>query len=455
MTMDRPSPSLIPLPTPTLDQTLGLRDLTMLVIGGVIGSGIFLVPGAIQREVGGSVALALLVWIAGGLLSLVGALTYGELAAMKPEAGGLYVYIRDCFGRLAAFLYGWTLFLVIATGGIATLAVAFRAYLGSVVPLAPFAAKLASVAMIGVITVVNIYGTRESSDLQNWTTYTKIVLILGMSAVLLWLGHGFQGSEHVLWPERLNGSLMSKFGLAMIAALWSYEGWQFASFSAGEAAHPQRDFPRAFFYGTLSLTVIYVMAALSYVAALGPAAAARSDTIAATALSITLGPAAGKFVAFLVMIATFSAANSIQLTAPRVYYAMAGDGLFFPSIAKVHPRFRTPAFAILTAGVWAAILACLGSFQQLFTYVIFTGWIFYGLAGASIFVYRRRMPGVNLPYRVPGYPWTPAIFVLATAALVVNAIFSRPTGALAGLGVVLAGVPAYFIWRVRGSKQES
>jgi basic amino acid/polyamine antiporter, APA family len=425
----------------------------MLVIGGVIGSGIYLVPGAIQRQVGGSVGLAMLVWVAGGLLSLVGALTYGELAAMKPEAGGLYVYIRDCFGRLPAFLYGWTLFLVVATGGIATLAVAFSAYLGNIVPLTPFATKLAAVVMIGVITIVNIYGTRESSDLQNWTTYIKIALILGMSALLLWLGHGFHGSGNILWPGRISGSLISDFGLAMIAALWSYEGWQFASFSAGEAAHPQRDFPRAFFYGTLSLTVIYVMAALSYVAALGPAAAARSDTIAATAMAVILGPTAAKFVAILVMISTFSAANSIQLTAPRVYYAMAGDGLFFRKMAEVHPRFRTPAFAILAAGAWATILACLGSFQQLFTYVIFTGWIFYGLAGASIFVYRRRMPGANLPYRVPGYPWTPAIFVLATAALVVNAIFSRPTGALAGLGVVLAGVPAYLIWRTRGSKK--
>ena len=451
--MRLPPASSVPSSTSTLARTLGLRDLTMLVIGGVIGSGIFLVPGAIQRQVGGSVGLAILVWAAGGLLSLVGALTYGELAAMKPEAGGLYVYIRDCFGRLPAFLYGWTLFLVVATGGIATLAVAFSAYLGNIVPLTPFTEKLAAVAMIGVITVVNIYGTRESSDLQNWTTYIKVALILGMSAVLLWLGHGFHGSGNILWSERISGSLISNFGLAMIAALWSYEGWQFASFSAGEAAHPQRDFPRAFFYGTLSLTIIYVIAAISYVAALGPTEAGRSDTIAATAMAVILGPTAAKFVAFLVMISTFSAANSIQLTAPRVYYAMAGDGLFFRKIAEVHPRFRTPAFAILTAGIWAAILACVGSFQQLFTYVIFTGWIFYGLAGASIFVYRRRMPGAALPYRVPGYPWTPAIFVLATAALVVNTIFSRPTGAVAGLCVVFAGVPAYLIWRRRGSKK--
>jgi len=444
-----------PQNSPTLVRTLGLRDLTMLVIGGVIGSGIFLVPGAIQRRVGNSVALAILVWVAGGFLSLVGALTYGELAAMKPEAGGLYVYIRDCFGRLPAFLYGWTLFLVIASGGIAALAVAFSAYLGQIIPLTPLMMNVTSVAAIAVITIVNIYGTRESSDLQNWTTYAKIIGILAMSGVLLWLGHGFHGSGALLWPARVNGSMISNFGLAMIAALWSYEGWQFASFSAGEAAHPQRDFPRAFFYGTLSLTIIYVSAALSYVAALGPEAAGHSDTIAAAAMAVILGPMAAKFVALLIMISTFSSANSIQLTSPRVYYAMAGDGLFFRRMAEVHPRFRTPAFAIFTSGVWAAILACLGSFEQLFTYVIFTGWIFYGLAGASIFFYRSRMPGSELPYRVPGYPWTPAIFVLASAALVANAISSRPAGAIEGLGIVLAGLPAYLLWRTPRTKASS
>ena len=444
-----------PQNSPTLVRTLGLRDLTMLVIGGVIGSGIFLVPGAIQRRVGNSVGLAILVWVAGGFLSLVGALTYGELAAMKPQAGGLYVYIRDCFGRLPAFLYGWTLFLVIASGGIAALAVAFSAYLGQIIPLTPLMMNVTSVAIIAVITIVNIYGTRESSDLQNWTTYAKIIGILAMSGVLLWLGHGFHGSGALLWPARVNGSTISNFGLAMIAALWSYEGWQFASFSAGEAAHPQRDFPRAFFYGTLSLTIIYVTAALSYVAALGPEAAGHSDTIAAAAMAVILGPMAAKFVALLIMISTFSSANSIQLTSPRVYYAMAGDGLFFRRMAEVHPRFRTPAFAIFTSGVWAAILACLGSFEQLFTYVIFTGWIFYGLAGASIFFYRSRMPGSELPYRVPGYPWTPAIFVLASAALVANAISSRPAGAIEGLAIVLAGLPAYLLWPTRRTKASS
>lgn len=439
----------------TLIRTLRLRDLTLLVIGSVIGSGIFLVPGAIERRVGGSVGLALLVWVAAGLLSLTGALTYGELSAMKPDSGGLYVFIRDCFGRLPAFLYGWTLFLVIATGSIAAVAVAFSAYLGQIIPLNPVEAKVIGVVMIGVVTAVNVYGTRQSSDLQNWTTLIKVAAVLGISAVLLALGRGFNGSEEKLWPARMSTSVFGGFGLAMIGALWAYEGWQFISYSAGEAVNPQRDFPRAFLFGNASLIAIYVIAAFSYVAALGPAAASRTDTIAATAMAAVLGPAAAKLVALAILISTFSATNSVQLTAPRVFYAMAADGLFFRRLAEVHPRFRTPAIAVLTSGIWAAFLSCTGNFEQLFTYVIFTGWIFYGLAGASIFVYRRRWPELKRPYRVPGYPWMPGLFVAAAAGLVINTLVSGPEGAAEGLGIVLLGLPVYFVWRSRAPMKDS
>ena len=432
-----------------LAKTLNLKDLTLLVVGSVIGSGIFLVPGAVQRQVGGSVQLTLLVWIVGGVLSLLGALTYGELAAMKPAAGGLYVYIRDGFGELPAFLYGWTLFLVISTGSIATLAVAFSAYLGQLLPLSPFELKVTSIAMIGLVTAVNIRGTRQGSDLQNWTTFIKLGLILIMSAVLLWFGRGFRGPGANLWSAPAHGALLSGFGLAMVAVLWAYEGWQYIAYSAGEAVHPQHDFPLAFLYGTSSLIAVYVIAALSYIVALGPAAAAQSDTIAATAMHAVFGSTAAKFVALMILISTFGSTNSIQLTAPRVFFAMAQDGLFFRKLAEVHPKFRTPAFAILTAGIWAAFLACLGSFQQLFTYVVFTGWIFYGLAGASIFMYRRRAPEAVRPYRVPGYPVTPAIFVLAASAIVLNTIVSGPQGAAEGLGILALGLPVYFIWRFR------
>ncbi len=374
--------------TATLERTLGLRDLILLIIGTVIGSGIFIVPGAVLRQVGGSVTLAMLVWVTGGILSLLGALTYGELAAMNPKAGGIYIYIRDCFSPLPAFLYGWTLFFVISSGAIATLAVAFSAYLGQVVPLTPLLSKLIAVGMIVIVTAVNVLGTRESANLQNWTTAIKVVAILIMSAVLLWLGRGFSGVDVQFWPAGEGASLASGFGLAMIGVLWAYEGWQYVTFSAGETKNAQRNFPRALLIGSAALIGIYLLANLSYLVALGPIKASQTDSIAAAAVTAVAGPAASKLIALAILVSIFSAANGVVLTAPRVYYAMARDRVFFHRLAEVHPRFHTPAFAVVAGSAWAVVLAATGSFEQLLTYVVFTGWLFYALGAASIFIYR-------------------------------------------------------------------
>ena len=442
-------------PTNELIRTLGLRDIILLTIGSVIGSGIFLVPGAVLRQVDGFILPALLVWLVGGILSLLGALTYGELGAMKPAAGGLYVYIRDCFGRFPAFLFGWTLFFVISSGSIATLAVAFTAYLGEIVPVTPVMAKLIAVFMIAVVAAVNVLGTRKSANLQNWTTAIKVTGILVMSGALLWFGSGFTGSGSAWWPAALESSLASGFGLAMISVLWAYEGWQFVSYSAGEVKNPQRNFPLGMLSGTAALVLIYLFANVGYLAALGPSGVAGSDRLAATAVATVVSPAAAKLVSVMILISIFSAANSIFLTSPRVYYAMAADGLFFRRLAEVHPRFKTPAFAIIAGAVWAAVLAVTGTFQQLLTYVVFIGWIFYALAAASVFVYRRRMPNAVRPYRVPFYPLTPLLFIAAAAAIVVNTIVSQPGLAAIGFGIVLIGAPAYLIWRRKDSVQES
>jgi APA family basic amino acid/polyamine antiporter len=441
--------------TATLERTLGLRDLILLIIGTVIGSGIFIVPGAVLRQVQGDVVLAMLVWLVGGILSLLGALTYGELAARSPKAGGIYIYIRDGFSPLLAFLYGWTLFFVISTGAMATLAVAFSAYLSEIVPLTPVFRKLVAVGMIAIVTVFNVVGTRKSSDLQNWTTAIKVSAILIMSATLLLLGRGFSGNVTTLWTTEIGASLASGFGLAMIGVLWAYEGWQYATFSAGETHNAQRNFPRAFVIGSTVLIGIYLLANVAYIAALGPTKAAQTDSVAATAVTAVIGPSAAKLVALAILISIFSAANGIALTAPRVYYAMARDGLFFHRLAEVHPRFHTPAFAVLAGSVWATALAVTGTFEQLFTYVVFSGWIFYAIGAASIFVYRRRLPRITSPYLVPGYPWTPLLFVLAAAALVINTIATQPIRAAVGLGIVLLGAPAYLIWRSREGLNES
>ncbi|PYX95375.1 MAG: amino acid transporter [Acidobacteria bacterium] len=434
---------------PELIRTLRLRDLVLLIIGAVIGSGIFLVPAGILNQVDHSVITAALVWIFGGILCLLGALTYGELAAMKPEAGGLYVYIRDGFGPLPAFLYGWSMFLAVASGSVSALAVAFSTYLGAVIPLGPWAGKLVAIAVIAVVTAVNVWGTRRSSDLQNWTTLAKTALILGISATLLALGRGYSEIPASLWSAHPSGSLLSSFGLAMITVLWAYEGWQFSTYSAGEALNPRKDFPRALFSGVVFLIGVYLLANVGYLAALGPERAGHAETIAAASISAVVGPGAAKIVALTILISVFSAANSVVLTAPRVFYAMSKDGLFFPALAEVHPRFRTPAIAIIALGIWSAFLACLGRFQELINYAMFVAWIFYGLAAAAIFSYRRRHPELERPYRVPGYPWTPLLFVLAAALLVVNAVFSAGKNALIGLTIVGLGLPAYFLWRRR------
>jgi basic amino acid/polyamine antiporter, APA family len=429
----------------TLTRMLGFRDLTLLVIGCVIGSGIFLVPGLVIQQTGGYVGVALSVWLIAGLLSLLGALTCGELAAMDPKAGGLYVYIRDAFGPLPAFLYGWTLFFVLSNGAIATLAVAFTAYLDQLVPMGTVSAKLASVAMIVAIAAVNIRGTRKSAGMQNWTTGFKIAALLLMAAGLMATGPHL-GQMGRLWPDSFDLAMLSAAGVAMIAVLWAYEGWQNVTFSAGEAVRPQTTFPRAIGVGTAALIVIYMMANIGYVAALGPEGAAASSSIAADATGAMMGPIAAKLVAMAILVSMFSAANGFTLTSTRVYFAMAQDGLFFRRLGEIHPRFGTPAIAVAASGVWTIVLATTGTFEQLLTYVVFVGWIFYALGASSIFFYRRRRADVPRPFKVPGYPLTPVLFLVAAAAIVLNTIATQPERAAVGAAMVLTGIPAYFFW---------
>jgi APA family basic amino acid/polyamine antiporter len=450
------------MPTPmktVLTRTLRERDLLLLFVGSVIGSGIFLTPGLIQRQVGGSVGASLLVWLFGGVLSLLGALTYAELAAANPEAGGLYCYIRDGFGRLPAFLYGWCLFLVISSATIAALAHAFTAYLQEIIPLSGGAALLVTLLMIAVVTTINIWGTRKSSDVQNVTTIIKAGIIVVLGSVLLALG--FAKGTHTreissaIGTSQTGYALFSGIGFAMISVLWAYEGWQFGTYSAGEVVHPQRNFPRTFLFGSLILIGLYLFAVVAYLVALGPALAAKSDAIAATSARAVLGPWAGKLVAATILISTFSSTNSVMLTAPRVFFAMANDKLFFRKLAEVDQRFGTPAMAVLALGLWSCVLASAAGFAKLTSGAIFIGWIFYGLGAASIFPIRRANGEKPLPYRVPGYPLTPLLFVLAAVAIVGNAIYAAVkdphqfTYLLVAIALMLLGLPGYFFWSRR------
>jgi APA family basic amino acid/polyamine antiporter len=431
-----------------LRRSLGFTDLLLITIGTVIGSGIYLVPSIVLRQTGENTTLALVVWSVAGVLSLLGALTYAELGAMKPEAGGLYAYLRDAFGPLTAFLYGWAGFVVIASGSIAALAVAFANYLA---PLLPFAVPgwVISVLVIAVVAFINVRGTRGSATVQNWTTASKFGALLLLSVVLILRGQGASAAPPTTPAIAPNASLAAGIGAAMIGVLWAYEGWQYVTFSAGEARDPQRTFPRAISIATFMLIVLYLSANIGYIRALGPAAAARSPRVAADAIATIIGPIASAVVSALILVSIFSALNGLALTTPRMYYAMARDGVFFQRLAAVHPRFGTPAFAIVTLTTWAALLAASGTFESLLTYAVFTGWIFYALGALAVIILRRSLPNVPRPFRVPGYPVTPLLFVAAAVALVVNTIATQPARAAVGLGFVAVGAPVFMLWRAK------
>lgn len=440
-----------PAPAAALPRLLGTADLAFAAIGIVIGSGIFLVPGLVLAKTGTNPIASLSVWIVGGFLSFFGALTYAELGAMRPEAGGIYAYIRDAFGPLPAFLYGWTAFFVIATGALAGLAVAFSVYLGQLIPMSPVAARLVSVGLLAILATINVRGTRRSVTLQNYSTVIKLVALAGLALVLIALGQ----PRAALTAPGLGPVTPQGFGAAMISVLWAYEGWQYVTCLAGEARDPQRTFPRAITLALASVALLYVLTNIGYLSALGPAAVAQSQRVAADALAARVGPAAASIVSALILVSILSAANASVLSPSRIYFAMARDGVFFASLARVSPRFNTPAFAIVAGCVWAMVGAATGSFDQILTYVVFAAWIFYGLGALSLFVLRRKEPDAPRPFRVPGYPVTPLLFVAASGALVINTIVAQPARAAVGIAVVLSGVPAYYWWRRRTSSISS
>jgi APA family basic amino acid/polyamine antiporter len=304
-----------------------------------------------------------------------------------------------------------------------------------------------AVAMIAVIAVVNVIGTRRSADLQNWTTGIKVGAILLMSLLLIAGGSELRNTSVAL--PAFDASLLMGMGAAMLGVLWAYEGWHFVTFSAGEVIDPQRNFPRGIIIGTAALIGIYLLANVAYVAALGMGRGATSERIASEAVTTILGPGAGKLVALAILISMFSAANATVLTATRVYFAMAQDGVFFKRMGSIHARWKTPTFAIVASCGWAAALAASGTFEQLLTYVVFVGWAFYSVGAASVFYYRRRAPDTSRPFRVPGYPLTPWLFISIAAVIVVNTIWLHPGRAAIGIGLVLLGIPVYWFWKRR------
>jgi basic amino acid/polyamine antiporter, APA family len=437
------------IPPVVLPRAIGSLGSTAIVVGTIIGSGIFLVPHNVAMHVGTAGSL-FAVWVVGGLLSLAGALSLAELGAALPEAGGVYVYLREAYGKSFAFLYGWGMLVVIHSGSVATLAVAFGIYSGTFLPLTPLERKLTASAVVAILTAVNVVGVRSGSVVQTLFTFAKLTGLAIIVAAAVFV-HGVRPLASSL-PLPTPRTTVSSFGVALIGVLWAYEGWHMLSFTAGEVKNPARILPRSFLLGTLLVVVAYLSANLAYLRVLTLPALAEYQRVAATAMEILVGPRGTLFVSALILCSIFGALNGTILTGPRAYFAMARDGVFFSSVGRVHPRFKTPALAVLIQGALSIVLAVSGTYEQLFTYVIFSAWIFYGAAVMAVVVLRRRRPSLERPYRIWGSPFVPVLFALATLGIVVNTLLTKPRESGLGLGIILLGLPIYLAWRHKNSR---
>ena len=429
---------------PSLVRVLGVRDGIAIVVGTVIGSGIFLVPGPIAQKLP-TLALVLLVWITGGVLSLFGSLSIGELAANYPGAGGLYIYLRHIYGKPLAFLYGWALLSLIQSGSIATLASGFALYTSKIVTLTPFEFKALPIVAILFFSIVNLVGIRMARAVQNIGAISKLIGIALVFGLLIARGH--TSLLRIAMPAHPSPSLLVDFGVALIAVLWAYEGWHVVSFTAGEFKSPAHDLPRSLFWGTLIVTVIYLFLNVAYYAVLTPLEVSGSASAASSSIEAAWGQGAMLLVSVVILTSILGALNGMILTAPRVYYAMAKDGIFLQKFGEISKRFRVPVFAIAVQAVWSSALTLMGTFQQLFTYVIFTAWIFYGLTVAGVILLRRRSIAPLEGFRTPGYPWVPIAFVLAAAGITLSTILADPLHAAYGIALVLIGVPLYLLFQ--------
>jgi APA family basic amino acid/polyamine antiporter len=432
-----------------LSRRLSLGDSTAIVVGITIGGGIFLVPNLVARSVP-SAPLMLSVWVVAGIVSLLGALACAELGAAFPSTGGQYVFIREAYGPLAAFLCGWSLFTVSRSAQVAWMSVVFSLYVSYFVPLGTGAAKLLSLVMLAVFTWVNYRGVRLGAAVQNTFTLAKVAGIVSIIAAALFVS----GKMHTSFQAAPAVSV-SSFGVALIACLLACDGWVQLSFVAGEIQQPQRNVLRALLTGMSIVVALYIFANITYIRALTMPAIAASQHVGADAAERVLGASGGTVVATLILISILGTLNGCFLTTPRVYFAQARDGLFFRRFATVHPLYSTPGFAIVAQGSWAAVLVLSGSYESLIDYALFATWIFYGLMVAGLMKLRSTRPNVPRPYRMWGYPVTPLIFLAVTVWFLGNMLWTRPVPSLAGLGLMLTGVPAYLLWNRYASNARS
>lgn len=453
-----------------LQRVLGLWSAISIVIGTVIGSGVFLVPSTMIRSTG-SVPLMFTVWIAAGLLSLFGALTYAELAAAMPEAGGEYVYLSAAYGRFWGFLYGWTQFWVAKSGSIATLAAGFYIYLNAFIPalhtpvcvlpwhIGPGGSllqirygQLVAIGVILALCAINYTGARSGGNLQVSVTALKMLLLAGIVVAGLVFGRG--EFSHFSIPVVSHAGIAGFF-VAMVSALWAYDGWNNVSMVSSEIRHPQRNLPLALAAGTAAVIATYLLVNIAYFFVLTPPQIAGSQRVASDMMSSLWGGPAATAVAIAVMISIFAALNGSILSGARVPYAMARDGLFFRTARSVHPKFKTPGNSMILLCLWSCVVVLSGWFDDLYNFVIFGSWILYLLTTLSVFVLRKKYPRMPRPYRVIGYPVVPVLFVAGAVLLLGYTLHNRPRESLMGLVLMGLGVPFYFYWKRKNSWNES
>src|SRR5579862_1507551 len=454
---------------PNLVRGLGLLDSVLLLISGIIGSSIFLTAKDIAGPLPNPI-LFLLVWVLGGVISLCACVAFAELGSMFPDSGGQYVYLREAYGDLPAFLYGWMLFSVANGGTIAALSVASAAYLGGIVPFISqdhvvFTAagivltRAHIVALISIVAVtwINVVGLRWGTILQNLATWAKFAAMAAFVVLGFAIG---KGDWHHFSPAPgqsltlglSSGQLISAFGVALIAVFWAYDGWVYITWVAGEVKEPRRNVPLAMVLGVLAVGAIYIAMNMTYVYALPLSEIAKHETIAHAAATALFSPAAALWLSALIAVSCFGAMASCTMSGARVYFAMARDGAFFQRMAEVHPKWRTPAFSLIGQGIWGAILTVSGRYDQLYTYVMFGMVLSYTLTVLGLFVLRWKRPDTPRPYRCAGYPWLPGIYVLIGTAWTLNTIFTRPTEAFWGTTIMLIGVPGYLYWKRNSRK---
>lgn len=434
---------------PKLKRVLSLLDATMINAGGIIGSGIFMVPAAVAMFTG-SASLFFMVWIAGGIVSLFGALSVAELGAAMPRAGGQYVYLSEAYGPVWGYLYGWSAIAVINTASIAAVGVAFSEYLRFFFPITDISIKGIAVATIVLLTIINILDVKSGARFQNLFTISKLGAIFGIIILGLLMEGGSNQNLSPFFSDQSFTDLVGPLGLAMVSVLWTFDGWIFITYVAGEVKNPGRNIPLSLIFCMLIVVTIYLLLNYVLIYTLGFTGMNGSDLVVSDAASVFLGNKGAAIVTLIILISLIGANNGFVLTSARINYAMAKDKLFFHQASQIHPRFKSPANALIIQCVWACLLTFTGTFNQLITYIIFASWIFYGMSAGAVIILRNKKPDMERPYKTPVYPWIPIIFILFAIFLTINTIMEAPRDAAIGAGIILVGLPMYYYWKKNG-----